>query len=59
MMIPETTFAGLSVMPVADLLQLLSDKDSMKHLLGLQLQNLFKYAQLTEVVRQIYKLFIG
>ena len=59
MMIPETTFAGLSVMPVADLLQLLSDKDSMKHLLGLQLRSLFKYAQLTEVVRQIHKLFIG
>ena len=59
MMIPEITFARLSVMPVADLLQLLFDKDSMKHLLGLQLQNLFKYAQLTEVVRQIHKLFIG
>ena len=59
MMIPEITFAGLSVMPVADLLQLLFDKDSMKHLLGLQLRSLFKYAQLTEVVRQIHKLFIG
>ena len=59
MMIPKTTFAGLSVMPVADLLQLLFDKDSMKHLLGLPLQSLFKYAQLTEVVRQIHKLFIG
>ena len=30
----------------------------MKHLLGLQLQHLFKYAELTEVVRQNDKLFI-
>ena len=48
MTIPEKAFAGLSVMAVADLLQLppakgrliflqFSDKDSMKHLLGLQL----------------------
>ena len=48
MMIPKKTFAGLSVMTVADLLQLLpirgklifsqlSDKDRMKHFLGLQL----------------------
>ena len=48
---------------VADLLQLppfrgklafsrFCDKDSTKHLLGLQLWNLFKYANLTEVVRQ-------
>ena len=45
-MIPEKAFAGLSLMTVADLLQLppvrgkpifsqFSDKDSMKHLLGL------------------------
>ena len=48
MTIPRKAFAGLSVMAVADLLQLppakgrlifpqFSDKDSMKHLLGLQL----------------------
>ena len=30
----------------------------MKHLLGLQLWHLFKYAELTEVVRQNEKLFI-
>ena len=35
-----------------------SDKDNTKHLLGLQLRNLFKYAELTEVVRQNDKLFI-
>ena len=48
MTIPEKAFAGLSVVTVADLLQLppvrgkpifsqCFDKDSMKHLLGLQL----------------------
>ena len=69
MMIPEIVFAGFSVMTVADLLELppvrgkltfsqFSDKDSMKHLLGLQLWHLFKYAELTEVVRQNDKLFI-
>ena len=68
-MIPEKAFAGLSLMTVADLLQLppvrgkpifsqFSDKDSMKHLLGLQLWHLFKYAELTEVARQNDKLFI-
>ena len=47
-MIPEKAFAGLSVVTVADLLQLppvrgkhifsqFSEKDSMKHLLGFQL----------------------
>ena len=57
LMIPEKAFAGLSVMDVADLLQLppvrgkpifsqFSDKDSMNHLLGLQLWHLFKYAEL-------------
>ena len=30
----------------------------MKHLLGMRLWHLFKHANLTEVVRQIYKLFI-
>ena len=56
-------------MTVADLLQLppvrgklvfsqFSDKDSMKHLLGLQLWHLFQYVELTEVVRQNDQLFI-
>ena len=68
-MIPEKAFAGLLVMTVADLLQLppvrgkrifsqFSEKDSMKHLLGLQLQHLFKYAELTEAIRQNDKLII-
>ena len=36
-----------------------SHKDSMKHLLGLQLWNLFKYSELhDEVIRQNDKLFI-
>ena len=35
-----------------------SDKDSMKHLPGLQLWHLFKYPELTEVVRQNDKVFI-
>ena len=70
MTIPEKAFAGLSVMTAADLLQLppvigklifsqFSYKDSMKHLLGLQLSHLFKYAELTEVVRQNDQLFIN
>ena len=65
----EKAFAVLSVLTVADLLQLplvrgnlifsqCSDKDSMKHLLGLQLQHLFQYEELTEVVRQNDQLFI-
>ena len=69
MMIPEIAFAGLSVMTVADLLELppvrrelifslFSDKDSMKYLLGLQLWHLFKYEKLTKVVRQNDKLFM-
>ena len=69
MMIPEIALAGLSVMTVVDLLQLppvrrkfifsqFFDKDSMKHLLGLQLWRLFKYAVLTEVLREIDKLFV-
>ena len=68
-MIIEKALAGLSVMTVGDFLQLppvlgkfifslFSDKDSMKHLLGLQLWHLFKYAELTEVVRQNDKPFI-
>ena len=69
MTIREKAFAGLSVITVADLLQLppvrrklifsrFCGKDSMKHLLGLQLWHLFKYAELTEVVRQNDRLFI-
>ena len=69
MMIPEKAFAGLSVMTVGNFLQLpevlrkfifspFSDKNSMKHLSGLQLWHLFKYAELTEVVRQNDKVFI-
>ena len=68
-MIPEIGFAGLSAMSEADLLQLppvsgklifseISDKGSMKHLLGLKLWNLFKYAELAKAVRQNGKLFI-
>ena len=62
-MLPEKAIAGLSVMTVADLLQLppvrvkrifsqFFDKDSMEHLLGLQLWHLFQYAELTKVARQ-------
>ena len=69
MMIPGKAFAVLSVMTIADLLQLppvrgklifsqFSEKGSMKHLLGLQLWHLFKYAELTKVTRQNDKLFI-
>ena len=54
MMITEVTFAGISIMTVANLLQLppvrekltfsqFSDKKTMKHLLGLQLWHLFEY----------------
>ena len=68
-MIPEKSFAGLSVMTVADLLNYLqseekfifsqfSDKHSMKQLLGLQLWPLLQYAELTEVLRQNDQLFI-
>ena len=68
-MFPEKAFAGLSVLTVADLLQLppvrgqlifsqFSDENSMKHLLGLQLWHLFQYAELTEVIRQNDQLFI-
>ena len=69
MMIPEKAFSGLSVMAVADLIQLPAvggkpiysqypDEDSMKHLLGLKLWHLFKYLELTEVVRENDKFFI-
>ena len=59
MIIPEKVFPSLSVMIEADLLQLLpvrgklifSDKDSMKHLLGLWLWHVFKYTVLTEALR--------
>ena len=68
MMIPEIAFAILSGMNVADLLHLppirrkltfsqFSDKDSMEHLLVLKFWHLFKYAELTEVVKQNDKLF--
>ena len=69
-MIPEKEFPGLSVVTLSELLQVtpvrgklifshFSDKDSMKHLLGLQLWHLFNYAELIEVVRQritVYRL---
>ena len=62
-MIPEKSFAGLSVMTVVNLLQQpparrklifsrFCGKDSVKQLLRLQLCHLFKYTKLTEVVRQ-------
>ena len=68
-MILEKAFAGLLIITVTDLLQLpliraklifshFCDKDSMKHLLDLQLWHLFKYAESTEVVRQNDKLFV-
>ena len=61
-MIPEKEFPGLSVVTLSELLQVtpvrgklifshFSDKDSMKHLLGLQLWHLSKNPELTEVVR--------
>ena len=63
--IPEKAFAGISVITVGDLLQLppvrgklifseFCDKNSMKHLLDLQLMHLFKHAEITEVIRQNY-----
>ena len=69
MMIPAKVFASISVMTVADLprqpsvkgslvFSQFSDKDSIKHLLGMQLWHLLKYAELTEVVRQKDKLLI-
>ena len=68
MMIPGNGFAGLSIMTVAESLQLplvrgkltfpqFSDKGSIKHLLDLQSWHLFEYTELTEVVRQNNKLF--
>ena len=68
-MIPEKASARFSVINVADLFQRppvkgklifsqFSDKHSMKHLLGLQLWHLFRYAELTEIVRQNDKLVI-
>ena len=47
--------SGISVMTVADLPQL----PSFRYLLGLRLWHLFKYSELTEVVKQNDKLFIG
>ena len=69
-MIPKKAFAGLSVMAVADLLQVppvrgkpifspFFDNYSMKYLLGLQLWDLYKYIELTELVRQKDKLFFN
>ena len=61
--IPEKTFGDLLLMTIADFLQLppvsgkfilsrFSYKDSMKHLLRLQLWHLLKYAELIGDVRQ-------
>ena len=69
MMISRKEFTGFSFMTVADLLQLppvrgkvifsqFSDKDNMKHFLGLLLWHFFKYAELTEIIRHNDKLFI-
>ena len=68
-MILERAFTGLSVMTVADLIQLplvrekliisqFLAKDSTKHSLGLQLWHLFQYGEKTEVIRQNDKQFI-
>ena len=70
MMIPEKVFASFPIMTVTDLLQLhsvreklifsqFSGKDNIKHLLDLQLLHLYEYAELTGVVTQNDKLFIG
>ena len=67
--IPEKAFDGLSVMTVADLLQLpafrekillwqFPEKYSTKHLSGLQIWHLFEYTELTEFVGQNDILFI-
>ena len=69
-MIHKKAFAHLSVITVANLLQLppfrikliffqYSDKESMKQLLGSQLSHLFKYAELTEVLRHKDKQFMS
>ena len=58
----EKAFAGLSIMTVADLCQVppvrrklvfsqFSDKNSLKHLLGLQLWHLFKYAEINWICK--------
>ena len=65
----QTSCTGLSIMAVADLLQLVpvrrklvfsqfSGKDTINSLLDLQLRHLSKYAELTKIVRQNDKLFI-
>ena len=70
MIIPEIAFPGLSVMTIANLLQLppvreklifsqFLDKDSMRHLLRLQLWHLFKYAELTGVVIKKFLNFLN
>ena len=69
MMTPEKAFAGLSVITASDLFQLnpvkgnlmfsqISEKNNIKHLLGLHLWHLFKYAGLNEAVSQNDHLFI-
>ena len=68
-MIPDRAFVGLSVLALVDLLLLPPvtgkfissypfDKGSMKNLLGLQLWHVFKYAELTEFLKQNDKIFI-
>ena len=57
----KKTFAGISVKKLICIFIAFSkflNKDSMKSFLGSQLWQLFKYAELTEVVRQNDELFV-
>ena len=63
------SFTGLSVVVIGDYLQLspvrmrftfsrFTSRNKVNQLLSLQLRNLFKYAELTEVLRQRDEIFI-